>query len=174
MPSVQHSRSLIVRSREAANRVLAILLLVIFALLVAVVTVQVLSRYLTDSPTIITDEIARFLLIWLGLLGAAYASGAMRHLAIDFLPERLPDIARRWLKVALQAIILLFAGYVMMFGGGELVRQTLANGQTTPMLGIAMGWVYIALPLSGAFIAFFSLLEIVALARAPHPSGDDV
>ncbi|MDL4860928.1 TRAP transporter small permease subunit, partial [Halomonas elongata] len=110
----------------------------------------------------------------LGLLGAAYASGAMRHLAIDFLPERLPDIARRWLKIALQAIILLFAGYVMMFGGGELVRQTLANGQTTPMLGIAMGWVYIALPLSGAFIAFFSLLEIVALARAPHPSGDDV
>lgn len=59
MPSVQHSRSLIARSREAANRVLAILLLVIFALLVAVVTVQVLSRYLTDSPTIITDEIAR-------------------------------------------------------------------------------------------------------------------
>ncbi|WP_204352670.1 TRAP transporter small permease [Salinicola halophilus] len=149
------------------------LLLTIFALLVAVVTLQVASRYFTDSPTIVTDEMARFLLIWLGLLGAAYASGASRHLAIDFLPEHLPREARRWLKVVLQLVVLLFAGHVMLYGGAELVGQTFANGQTTPMLGISMGWIYLALPLAGAFIAFFALLDIATLACDSQPTGDD-
>ncbi|WP_280568444.1 TRAP transporter small permease [Chromohalobacter sp. 296-RDG] len=173
MASTQQSHSLIERSRNVANRVLAVLLLTIFALLVAVVALQVSSRYFTGSPTIVTDEMARFLLIWLGLLGAAYASGASHHLAIDFLPEHLPPRIRRWLKIALQLIILVFAGYVMLYGGAELAGQTFASGQTTPMLGVSMGWIYLALPLAGVFIALFSLLDIATLARTPRPAGDD-
>lgn len=72
------------------DRLLGVVLIGLFLILVIVVVVQVGSRYLTDSPTTATDEMARFALIWLGLLGAAYAAGRVRHLSIDLLPEALP------------------------------------------------------------------------------------
>ncbi|WP_316931840.1 TRAP transporter small permease [Parabacteroides distasonis] len=50
---------------------------------------QVLSRYILVSPSSVTDELAGYLLIWVGLLGAAYVSGKNEHLAIDLLLQHL-------------------------------------------------------------------------------------
>ncbi|REC96472.1 TRAP transporter small permease [Kushneria indalinina] len=158
------------------DRLLGIMLICLFFLLVLVVTVQVGSRYLTDSPTTATDEMARFALIWLGLMGAAYASGRMRHLSIDLLPDALPWPTRRWLLFFLQLLVLFFAGYIMLYGGGSLVMTTLSTEQTTPMLGWHMGWIYLALPLSGAFIVFHACLQMLRLAGskdAPNQHKED-
>lgn len=176
MPSPQGLFLALNRVSSLLDRILGAMLIGLFFVLVAVVVIQVGSRYLTDSPTTATDEMARFALIWLGLLGAAYASGRMRHLSIDLLPEALAWPARRWLLFFLQLLVLFFAGYIMLYGGTSLVMTTLSSAQTTPVLGWYMGWIYLALPLSGAFIAFHACLQMLHLVfseNAPNQKGDD-
>ena len=71
--------------RKQIDKGLELLLIGLMALLVVDVLWQVLSRYVLASPSSFTDEVAGFLLIWVGLMGAAYVSGREEHLAIDLL-----------------------------------------------------------------------------------------
>lgn len=145
------------------------------ALAVATVLWQVFTRYVLDDPSSFTDELVRYLLIWIGLLGAAYAAGQRLHLAIDLLPSRLEGRSRHLLDLAVQALIFTFAGAVMVLGGLELVRLTLALGQTSAALGVPLGWVYLAAPLAGLFLMFYSSLfaaERLHLLRGGPPRLD--
>ena len=47
------------------------------------------ARYIMDSPSSWTEELARFLLIWVSMLGAAYVSGKKGHIVIDLWPEKM-------------------------------------------------------------------------------------
>lgn len=72
------------------NRVLELFLVILMSVLVIDVLWQVFSRYMLSSPSSFTDELAGFLLIWVGVLGAAYVSGRKEHLAIDILIQKSP------------------------------------------------------------------------------------
>ena len=63
--------------------------IIVMVLLVSCVTWQVFSRYVLHMPSTMTDEIARFSMIWVGLLGAAYTVGLQKHLSIDLFTHNL-------------------------------------------------------------------------------------
>lgn len=75
--------------RQWVDRCLEYVLITLTALLTLDVLWQVFSRLVLPSPSSFTDELARFLFMWVGLLGAAYAAGKRLHLAIDLLATRL-------------------------------------------------------------------------------------
>lgn len=127
---------------------------------------QVFTRYVLASPSPYTDELARFLLIWIGLLGASYAAGKRMHLAIDLLPLRLSGRAHHLLGLVIDGAIFLFALAVMVFGGLRLVSLTLMLEQTSAALRVPLGHVYLALPLSGALIMLYSALFLRDHVRA--------
>ena len=81
------------------DAVLTRALIVLMLLLVGSVLWQVISRYVFASPSSWTEEIARFLLIWISLLGAAYAFRSGMHLALDVLPKKLQGKSVRVLKL---------------------------------------------------------------------------
>ena len=91
------------------NRVLEVFLVILMSILVVDVLWQVFSRYLLSSPSSFTDELAGFLLIWVGVLGAAYVAGRQEHLAIDILIQRSSPSRQRTLLFVIHALILLFA-----------------------------------------------------------------
>ena len=126
---------------------------------------QVFTRFVLGAPSSFTEELARFLLIWIGVLGAAYCVGQQAHLALELLPEKLEGRRRDVLEVFIQGVVLLFALGVMVIGGGRLVWVQLQLGQTSPALGWPLGLVYLVLPLSGLLIAFYSGVLTVAAAR---------
>ena len=117
---------------------------------------QVFTRFVLRDPSTFTEELARYLLIWVGLLGAAYAAGQRKHLAVDLLPTRLAGRARRRLLRFIEACVLVFALAVLVVGGGRLVWVTLYLQQTSAALQVPLGYVYLALPLSGLLIAFYA------------------
>jgi TRAP-type C4-dicarboxylate transport system permease small subunit len=157
------------------DRVLAALLVVLMGAAVVNVLWQVFTRFVVGSPSSFTDELARYLMIWVGLLGAAYASGQRMHLAIDLLPGALEGRRRALLGVAIQLFVLLFALGAMTTGGAWLVALTLELGQTSPSLGLPLGLVYAALPASGLLIAFYALRALLAHVRTLRggPPADD-
>ncbi len=63
------------------DRALAWVLMVLMAVMVIDVTWQVVTRFILSEPSSVTEELARFLLVWIGLLGAAYAFRVRAHLA---------------------------------------------------------------------------------------------
>ncbi len=160
---------------KIVDRLLALLTISISSVLVICVIWQVLSRYVLGAPSTVTDEMARFLFIWVGLIGAAYTTGQKRHLAIDLLTMKLHGTRKLISEVIIQLAIILFAAVVMVYGGAGLVIKLLNAGQVSPALGIQMGLVYIAVPVSGVVIVFYSMVflieklsSIFAHAKAPE------
>jgi TRAP-type C4-dicarboxylate transport system permease small subunit len=145
------------RMTAIVDAVLGTLIVLDFVLLIACVFWQVFSRFAIGAPTTVTDELARFLFIWAALFGGAYTYGRGRHLAIDFLTGFLTGVRVRILHAAVVLLIAAFAVLVMMYGGQELMMKTLASGQVSPVLRLPMGYIYGAIPVSGALIVFYCL-----------------
>lgn len=120
----------------------------------------VITRYILDSQSSWTDELARFLLIWLSILGAAYASGKKLHIAIDLLPKYLNDRNKKILDIITTSIVLLFAIAVFLVGGLRYVYISFALGQTSPALKLPIGFVYIVMPIAGLFVSYYKLLDL--------------
>lgn len=139
------------------DKMLEWFLVFLMAFMVLDVSWQVFSRYALNAPSSYTEEIARFLLIWIGLLGASYAYKTKAHLGVDVLVKTFPPSAQRIAYIGVHIISALFAVIVLVYGGMRLVSLALELDQTSAALAIPMGYVYLALPISGIFIIFYAL-----------------
>jgi len=142
--------------KKRVNKILEWILITLMAANVLNVLWQVFTRFVLEHPSSFTEELARYLLIWVGLLGASYATGQKIHLAIDVVVERLRRKTRDLAELCIQFFIFIFALLVMVIGGLRLVMITLTLDQISPALGIKLGYVYSVLPLSGLLIMFYS------------------
>ena len=148
------------------NRVLEISLVVLMTVLVLDVLWQVFSRYLLSSPSSFTDELAGYLLIWVGVLGAAYVAGRKEHLAIDILIQRSPPARQKLLLYLIHSLIFLFALSVMVTGGVVLMYTRFVLQVKSAALQLPLGYVYIILPISGLIIMYYEVLHIINLKRS--------
>jgi TRAP-type C4-dicarboxylate transport system permease small subunit len=110
------------------------------------------------QPSSWTEELATFLLIWVALLGAAVALGRGAHLGIDYFVSKLPDRSRIKIEFFVFTCMALFSLLVMVIGGASLVARTFYLQQISPALHLEMGYVYLAVPISGAFLVLYSLI----------------
>jgi TRAP-type C4-dicarboxylate transport system permease small subunit len=140
---------------QALANVLRAGLVVVFAILVVDVLWGVASRYLLGSQASWSEELARLLLVWLALLGAALACREDRHLGLDVIVRLWPEAIQRLGRLFVCFVIICFACGIMACGGWQLVSQRFASGQTLPALGVAKAWFYLALPVSGVLITLF-------------------
>jgi TRAP-type C4-dicarboxylate transport system permease small subunit len=146
---------------EWIDKALAAVLTSLMAGMVLAVTWQVITRFILPRPSSVTEELARFLLIWIGVLGAAYALRTRSHLGIDVLAGRLTGFRRRVVEILIHVCVILFAFFVMIIGGLRLVRLTFDLNQISAALGIKMGYVYLVIPLAGALIIYYSAAFMV-------------
>ncbi|MDN3204502.1 TRAP transporter small permease [Algoriphagus sediminis] len=149
--------------KEKLDKVLGTSIVVLMGLMVINVTWQVVSRYIFGDPSSWTDEVARYLLVWLGLLGAAYVSGRNGHLAIDILPSKLQGKKARILQYFIHSVIILFAAIVMVAGGGNLVYITEILDQRTATLQVPLSWIYLMIPISGVMVMIYHGLFLVSI-----------
>lgn len=136
-------------------RVLEYAVMFVMAALVIDVVWQVFTRYVIGRQSSWTEELATILLMWGALLGAASGFGRGVHLGVDYLVNKLDSRSRRIVALYVHSATLLF-GVVLARGGWNVALGTLATHQVSPALGLRMGYVYLALPISGLFIALFA------------------
>jgi TRAP-type C4-dicarboxylate transport system permease small subunit len=146
--------------KNKIDRVLEKILMILMGILVIDVLWQVLSRYALSSPSSFTDELAGFLLIWVGVLGAAWVAGRQEHLAIDLLLQKLKPAQQRKLTGIINLVILIFAVTVMVVGGGWLMITRFMLNVNSAALHIPLGYVYLVMPISGLLISFYSIVII--------------
>lgn len=153
------------RVKSAVDRALGWALIALMGLAVVNVLWQVFTRFVLGDPSSFTDELSRYLLIWVGLFGAAYASGKRAHLAIDLLRSKLRGRAVHWHGILIGVLISIFALAVMVIGGVKLVALSFLLGQTSAALNVPLGVVYLAMPASGVLIVFYFALFITERVR---------
>lgn len=130
------------------------------------VSLQVISRYLFQSPFSFTDELAGYLLIWLGLLGSAYATGENQHLAIDLISGSLSTQNKRRLDVVINFLVVVFALGVLGVGGIWLVYTSFLFGQVSAAMELPLGYVYSVVPISGLLIAYYAIDNMLTELQA--------
>ena len=126
--------------RKGLNKVLEFVCCTLLALMTIFATWQVASRYVFNNPSTVTEELVLICFVWMGLLGAAY------------------------LQLFYEIIIMVFAVLVLVFGGWNMSR--LSMGQLSSSLQIPMGYIYLALPLSGVITAIYNVLNISDIIKA--------
>lgn len=147
--------------KRPVDKLLAGFTVTVMAMLVVCVVWQVFSRYVLSQPSTMTDEVARFSMIWVGLLGAAYATGKRRHLSIDLFVSNLQGAPKLVNQLFVDLCVLLFAGSAMVWGGLTLVTKVYSTGQVSPAMQLPMAYVYVVLPLSGLIISYYCVLYIL-------------
>ncbi|MCF3649212.1 TRAP transporter small permease [Synoicihabitans lomoniglobus] len=138
------------------------LTIVLFALLTLDVLWGVVSRYVVGSQSRWTEEFAIYALVWVSLLGATLMFRERGHLGVDYFVGKLDPAARRLSAVIAEVAIMVFAAFVLVYGGGKLVIETLRSGQVTPAMGWKVGYINVVVPLSGLFIIAFSIEHLIS------------
>ncbi len=146
--------------RNTIDKLLGTLVTLLMGVLVLNVLWQVASRFIIGQPSSFTDELAGYLLIWVGLLGAAYATGKKQHLAIDLISKKMSAKHKKYHETLINSLIILFALVVLMIGGSNLVFITFYLNQISSALQLPIGYVYLVLPLSGLFICYYAVSDI--------------
>ena len=154
-----------IKFQHKLNRVLEVFLVFLVSILVIDVLWQVFSRYLLSSPSSFTDELDGFLLIWVGVLGAAYVAGRQEHLAIDILMQKSSPARRKKLQYFIHAVIFLFSLSVMVVGGVILMYTRFVLQVKSAALQLPLGYVYIILPISGLIIMYYEVIHILELKK---------
>tara|TARA_Y100000748_G_C15368124_1_gene438570 strand:+ start:24 stop:425 length:402 start_codon:yes stop_codon:yes gene_type:complete len=122
---------------------------------------QVFSRFILGDPSSYTEELARYLMIWVGVLGAAYVSGKNKHVAIDYIPSKFSKTNQFKVKKLVTWIIMIFAFFAFIIGGSRLVYITYILEQFSPALQIPLAFVYLVIPISGILIVYYKVNEIL-------------
>ena len=148
-------------SRERVDKVLGVILVVIMAVMVVNVLWQVFTRFVLGDPSSFTDELARYLMIWVGVLGAAYISGRRMHVAIDLLPSKFNKRGQHKLKIIVNVIVILFCLLALVVGGVRLVYITYILEQYSPALKLPLALVYLVIPVSGILIIYYKISDII-------------
>lgn len=139
------------------DRILAWIMVTLMGILVIDVVWQVTTRYVLGSASSFTEEIARFLLIWIGLLGSVYAYRKNLHLAFDYFSAKVTGKRKIWLGTFIHSLIALFSFLVLVLGGGYLVQLTWELNQVSAALQIRLAYVYSVLPLSGLLLMLYAV-----------------
>jgi len=143
-------RALLAANRWAVIALLAIMAVIVFA--------NVVLRYATGASILWSEEVSRYLMIWLTFAGSGLVLRYGGHVGIETLQEALPRHAAG-IRAVIVALLLAFFTFMVVVG----VRYAaLALAQTTPVLQIPVGTVYLAIPIGFALLA----VHLVLMARA--------
>lgn len=140
-------RGLVAVNRFAAGALMLVMTVLVFS--------NVVLRYVFDSSLTWVEELTRYMMIWVAYLGAGLALRAGTHVAVDVLQDCLPEPAVRVLRGLIAAMVLVFLAGVAWYG---FDYAQFAIKQRSPVLGLSLGLVYLAVPLGCALMGVHLLL----------------
>lgn len=130
---------------------------------------QVVARYIFGSPIAWSEELARFVLIWLGFMGAVFVMGEGGHITVDVVSRRLSRRGRLALECA-SSLIVILACAMLLPAGIAFARQM--GFVRSPALGIPMSWWYWAAGAGFGLLALHTSINLILAIRRGAPTWD--
>lgn len=149
------------RLSAALRRCTEIVIMILMAILVVIVVAGVFFRYVLGSSIPWSEELGRYLMIWLGFLGASLALREGLHVGVELLVQWVPLRVAAWLKGLARGAV---AGFLLIVIGYGVFLVSNLWDQWSPVAGIRMTWPYLAIPVG-------SLLMLIQLATPSRPGA---
>ena len=156
--------------RKRLDKTLGSLCCLLLAVMVCIACWQVISRYIIGVPSTTSEELLRFSLVWISMLGMAFVAGKNQHISLTLFVDKVPPEIQRWWMIILQVTFAAFSIWVLIIGGLKI--SSISMLQISPALGIPMGKIYYALPVAGGLIIIYSLMNIIDLVKAMSTQSD--
>ena len=147
---------------RTVDAVIEAALALLMAAIVGLVFVAVLFRYVLQDPVTWSEEVGRFCLVWISFLGTYVAHRRAEHIAVTAIRDRFPMAAQIAVRVALSLLLMAFMAVLAWYGGQYAIRFM---GMRTTLLGIPLGLVYAAMPISAALILVSLVLSSIEALR---------
>jgi TRAP-type C4-dicarboxylate transport system permease small subunit len=160
-------RDYIGRFDRGVGRAEAYFLGVLVAVMTLTTLLQVIFRYALNDPLVWSEELARFIFVWISLVGAGAALRTGGHFGLDLFYRKLSAAGRSGVAVLISAIIALFAAVLLVYGIRETIQASL---QLAPSLQIRMHWAYAALPVGAALMLWHLVAHWITKGFGAHPS----
>ena len=157
--------------RSLLDKVLNVLSGASFLLMVALTCWQVFTRYVLQNPSSWSEELVAYLFAWMALLGASAVVGERGHMNIPIVVDMMKPGMKKALHIFAELVGLGFAAVILVYGGVQIT--SLAMGQMTSSLGVAIGVFYVVLPISGVLNCIYSVLNIVDLIKGTSVQAVD-
>lgn len=150
--------NLTIRWIDKMNKIVGILLGLMLAIMSALVIIQILFRFVIKTPLHWSEELARYLMIYIVFLGVSLVLRKQRMISIEFVSEAISVSKRRILKIIVLIIVIVFSLILLVQGINILER---VNGQTSAGLGIRMSIPYAAIPIGAALLVMNAVANIL-------------
>ena len=147
---------------EAYFHLLKFIIVVCLALMVILVFGNVVLRYGFNLGITVSEELSRWLFVWMTFLGAIVAMREYGHLGVDTLVKRLPPLGKKFCVIVSQ-LLMLYATWLFLQGSWEQTQINL--GVTAPASGLSVAWFYgvgIVFAVSAALILLYDLYRVVS------------
>ena len=147
--------------RKAMNTVVSTICIILFAVMVVVGTYQIITRFVFNNPSTISEELLTYTFAWMAIFSSAYVFGKRDHMRMTFIADKLPKEQRKILEIVIELLIIAFAVIVLIYGGFTIMGLTMT--QKTASLGVMMGVIYAVVPICGILIAIYGVLNVIDL-----------
>lgn len=137
----------------------------IFIVQVLVIFIQVIWRFILNNPFSWSEELARYLQVWMILLTSSVCIKKGSHLTVDYATHALPFKFNKILKLIIMMITMFFLCIFIIYGIHLII---VTKDQITPALQIPILAVYLAFPISGLLMLLESLIVFFKLAGAKN------
>jgi len=159
MDEIQYSRF---NPITIIRRIIKVIILVLFLIIIFSVFYQVVSRYVFQAPPSWTEEVARFSLVWLVLLGSSVCIRKSRHFNVDYVTQLMSKKTVYRLSIVLHLLIICFLAVAMYYG--MMVMRRSFN-ITAPALGIPMAYIFMIFPIGFSVMLMEAILIIYELLK---------
>ena len=157
--------------RKAMNTVVSTICIVLFAVMVVVGTYQIITRFVFNNPSTISEELLTYTFAWMAIFSSAYVFGKRDHMRMTFIADKLPKEQRKILEIVIELLIIAFAVIVLIYGGFTIMGLTMT--QKTASLGVMMGVIYAVVPICGILIAIYGVLNVIDLCTGYENTEED-
>ena len=157
--------------RNLLNTILNLVAGLSLTAMVILTTYQVITRYVFNAPSTWSEELVGYLFAWSTMFGAAIVSGERGHMNIPILVDMLKPGAKKVLLIFAEIVALLFSAIILVYGGFTV--SSLAMGQMTSSLPVAVGFFYWVMPICGILMVIYSAMNIVAIAKGESEAALD-
>lgn len=141
--------------RNVINKIFEVISTIILGIMTVLVVYQVVTRYVFNKPSAISEVLSQYLFVWMIMFGSAYVYGTREHLTIDILKDKFPPKMNMIVEIITNICLFLFIAIVCVYGGYLYTMKSAPK--VDAQLPVSMAVLYCSLPITGVATLFYAV-----------------
>ena len=162
--------------KHVIDKIFEVISTIILAVMTCLVVYQVVTRYVFNAPSAISEILSQYLFVWMIMFGSAYVYGSREHLTIDIIKDKFSPKVSMVVNIITNVALFAFIAVVCVYGG--YLYTVKSAPQVDPQLGISKAILYSSLPITGVVTLFYAVynccLSVVNYKNGKRELGDEL